>query len=144
MLLCPQNPSLFAQIIRSLKLSAYLKALAEQTSVYSCTWKYNISSGLPQLSENWWRFHSITSTNAIDNSIIWCWRVSWPTKWCLKLNSTSLRLTSEYFGHSTLPYVEVTGNFILIETGAAQTYYLPSYALWNYLWHWPLYLGTAG
>jgi hypothetical protein len=62
----------------------------------------------------------------------------------LRLNSTPLRVTSEDFGHSTLPYVEVTGNFILSETGAAQTYYLPSYALWNSWWHWPLYLGTAG
>jgi hypothetical protein len=95
---------------------------------------------LPQLSENWCWFHSVTSANAI----ISCWRLLWPTRWCLRLNSTSLRVTSEHFGHSTLPYVEVTGNFILSETGAAQTYYLPSYALWNSWWYWPLYLGTAG
>jgi hypothetical protein len=36
------------------------------------------------------------------------------------------------FGHSTLPYAEITGNFILSKTDAAQAYYLPSYALWNY------------
>ena len=141
MLLCPQKPSLFAQIIkqRSLKESACPNA----PSVYSCSWKSNINSVLPQLSENWCWFHSVTSTNAIQNAIISCWRISWPTRWCLRLNSTSLRVTSEDFGHSTLPYVEFTGNFILSETGAAQAYYLPSYALWNVWWYWPLYLGTA-
>jgi hypothetical protein len=145
-LLCPQKPSLFVQIIkqRSLNGSACLKAPAEQTSVYSCSWKSNINSVLPQLSENWCWFHSVTSTNAIQNAIISCWRLSWPTRWCLRLNSTSLRVTSEDFGHSTLAYVEVTGNIILSELGTAQTYYLPSYALWNSWWHWPLYLGTAG
>ena len=145
MLLCPQKPSLFAQIIkqRSLNGSVCLKAPTEQTSVYSCSWKSNINSVLPQLSENLCWFHSVTSTNAIHNASISCWRLSWPTRWCLRLNSTSLRVTSEDFGHSTLPYVEVTGNFILSETAAAQTYYLPSYALWNSWWHWPLYLGTA-
>ena len=73
MLLCPQKPSLFAQIIkqRSLNGSACLKALAEQTSVCSCSWKSNINSVLPQLSENWCWFHSVTSTNAI----ILSWRL---------------------------------------------------------------------
>jgi hypothetical protein len=126
MLLCPQKPSLFAQIIkqRSLNGSVCLKAPTEQTSVYSCSWKSNINSVLPQLSPG---EHSVTSTNAIQNAIISCWRLSWPTRWCLKLNSTSLRVTSEDFGHSTLPYVEVTGNFILSETSAAETYWYYQY-----------------
>jgi hypothetical protein len=104
-----------------------------RTSVYGCSWKSIINSVLPHLSENWCWFHSVTSTKAITNAIIPCWRLSRPTRWYHRLNSTSLRVTYEDCGHSTLPYVEITGNFILSENGAAQAYYLPSYALWNYV-----------
>jgi hypothetical protein len=62
-----QKPSVFAQFIkqRSLNGSACLKAPAEQTSVYSYSWKSNINSVLPQLSENWCWFHSGTGSKIL-------------------------------------------------------------------------------
>jgi hypothetical protein len=62
---------------------------------------------------------------------------------CPKYSDVTLKDVLLSLRHHLVPYVEVTENFILSETGAAQTYYLPSYALWNSWWNWPLYLGTA-
>jgi hypothetical protein len=73
MLLCPQKPSLFAQIIqqRSLNGSACLNAPAEQTSVYSCSWKSNINSVLPQfiMAEKltWLCYKILSMATDIDN-----------------------------------------------------------------------------